>query len=158
VNCKPIGLDRYITQVYQMHISKNSYIKPHIDMSDLDASFISWFAKGNPYGGCFGIFQHSLKFDNNNGAGIFVLRKFIIHGTLNIDLNLLSHIIFKLGFALVNKRWLCTRLQNQLWDGTSMIWENNLWYTRMTSNGGPCSDEELDSECDDELDSDNKST
>jgi hypothetical protein len=28
----------------------------------------------------------------------------------------------------------------------------------VTNNGGPCSDEELDSECDDKLDSDDKST
>jgi hypothetical protein len=27
-----------------------------------------------------------------------------------------------------------------------MTWENNFWYTRVTSNGGPCSDEELDSD------------
>jgi hypothetical protein len=39
-----------------------------------------------------------------------------------------------------------------------MTWENNFWYTRMTSNGEPCSGKELDSQCDDELDSDDKST
>jgi hypothetical protein len=61
-----------------MHISKNSYIKLHIDMSDLDFSFISWFAKGNPNGGCFGMFQHCLKFDNMNGGEIFVLRKLLL--------------------------------------------------------------------------------
>jgi hypothetical protein len=66
MNCIPIGLDGYTTKVHQMHVSKNSYIKPYIDVSDLDASFILWFAKGNPNGGCFGTFQHCLKFDNNN--------------------------------------------------------------------------------------------
>jgi hypothetical protein len=55
-----------------MHISKNSYIKLYVDVSDIEASFISWFAKGNPNGGCFGMFQHCLKFDNNNGAGNFM--------------------------------------------------------------------------------------
>jgi hypothetical protein len=55
-----ISLYGYTTQVHQMHISKNSYIKPHIDVFDLDTSFISWFAKGNPNGGCFGVFQHCL--------------------------------------------------------------------------------------------------
>jgi hypothetical protein len=45
MNCIPIGLDGYTIEIYQMHISKNSYIKPHIDVSNLDASFISWFAK-----------------------------------------------------------------------------------------------------------------
>jgi hypothetical protein len=96
----PISLDGYTSQVHQMHISKNSYIKPHIDVSNLDSSFISWFAKGNPLLVCF----------NNSGAGIFVLSKFIIHGTLKCDLNSLSHNIFKLRIALVNKGWLCTRL------------------------------------------------
>jgi hypothetical protein len=72
MNCIPTGLDGYTTQVYQMHISKISYFKPHIDVYGLDPSFISWFAKENPNGRCFGMFQHCLKFDNNNGAGIFV--------------------------------------------------------------------------------------
>jgi hypothetical protein len=39
-----------------------------------------------------------------------------------------------------------------------MTWENNIWYTRVTSDGGPCSDKELDSECDDVLDGNDKST
>jgi hypothetical protein len=72
-------------------------------MPDLDVSFISWFAKENPNGGGFCIFQHCLKFDNNNGTRIFVLSKFIIHGTLKFDLNSLSHNIFKLRVALINK-------------------------------------------------------
>ena len=100
--------------------------------------------------------QHCL--DNNNRVGVFVLNNFTIHGTLKFGLNLLSHDNFKLGIALINKKWLCTRLQNQLWDGTYMTQENNLWYTRVTSNAGPCSDEELDSEYDDEIDSDDTST
>jgi hypothetical protein len=98
----------------EMHTSKNSYIKPHIDVSNLDALFYITFCKGNPNGGCFGMFQQCFKFDNNNGAGNFVWSKSIIHGTLKFDLNSLSHNIFKLGVALVNKGWLCTKLQNQL--------------------------------------------
>jgi hypothetical protein len=88
-----------------------------------------------------------------------VLSKFIAYEILKFDLNSLSHNIFKLGVALVNKGWLCTKLQNQLWDETSMTWKNNLWYTRVTSssNGGPCNVEELDGKCDDELDSNDKS-
>jgi hypothetical protein len=39
-----------------------------------------------------------------------------------------------------------------------MTWENNFWYTRVISNGGPCSDETLNNECDDELESDDMST
>jgi hypothetical protein len=83
-------------------------------MSYLDSSFKSWSRKGNPIGGCFGMFQHCLKFDNNNGAGLFVLSKFIIHGILKFDLNSLSHNNFyKLGVAVVNKGWFLTRLQIQ---------------------------------------------
>ena len=60
------------------------------------------------------MFQHCLEFDNNNGVGIFVLSKFIIHGTLKFNLNSLSHNnIYKLGVALVNKVWLLKRLQIQ---------------------------------------------
>ena len=66
-------------------------------MCDLEVSFISWFAKGFN-GGYFGIFQHCLKFDNNNGVGIFVLSKLIIHVTMKFDLNLLSHIF--IGFEM----------------------------------------------------------
>jgi hypothetical protein len=114
MNCIPIGLEGYTTQVHQLHISKTSYIKPHIDMSNLDASFISWFTKGQSGGACFGMFQHCLKFDNNNGVGIFVLSKCIIHGTLRFNLESLSENNFKLGVTLVNKGWLRIRLQNQL--------------------------------------------
>ena len=95
-------------------VSKNSYIKSHIDISDLDASFISWYTKEHPSGGCFDIYQHCLKFENNNRAEIFVLSKIMIHRTLRSNLNSLSQNDFKLGTALVNKGWLCTRLQNQL--------------------------------------------
>jgi hypothetical protein len=93
----------YNTSLPIAYIYKNSYIKLHIDVSNLDTSFISWFAKGNPNEGCFAMFQHCLKFDNNSGAGIFVLSKFIIHGTLKFDLNSLSYNKFKLGVALINK-------------------------------------------------------
>jgi hypothetical protein len=61
MNCIPIGLDGYTTQVHQTHISKNSFIKPHIDVFDLDASFILWVAEESPNGGCFCMFQHCLK-------------------------------------------------------------------------------------------------
>jgi hypothetical protein len=39
-----------------------------------------------------------------------------------------------------------------------MTWKNNFWHTRVISNCGPYSDEDFDSECDDELDSDDMST
>jgi hypothetical protein len=37
---------------------------------------------------------------------IFLLSKFIIHGTLKFDLNSLLNNLFNLGLALVIKRWL----------------------------------------------------
>ena len=66
----------------------------------------------------------------------FLYQIFFIHGTLKFDLNSLSHNKFKLGVAQVNKERLCTRLQNQLWDGTFMTCKNNFNYTRVTSYGG----------------------
>ena len=76
---------------------------------------------------------------------------------MKLDLNSLSLNKIKLRVTLVNKGWLHRRLQNQLLDGTSITWENNFWYVRLTNNGGPCSDEEIDSECNNELDSDDMS-
>jgi hypothetical protein len=76
---------------------------------------------------------------------IFVLSQFVTHGTLKFNLNSLSHNNFKLEVALVNKRWLCTRLQNQLQEGTSMTWKNIFGYTKVITNGGPCSYDELES-------------
>jgi hypothetical protein len=60
------------------------------------------------------MFQDCLIFNNNNDGRILVLSKFIAYEILKFDLNSLSHNIFKLGVALVNKGWLCTKLQNQL--------------------------------------------
>jgi hypothetical protein len=39
MNCIPIGLDAYPTQVHQLHMSKNSFIKPHIDKLDFESFF-----------------------------------------------------------------------------------------------------------------------
>ena len=94
--------------MHHLHVSKNSYIKSHIDPSNMEASFITWFVKGAPKGGLFGVFQHCLKFDNDNGAGIFIRSKNITHGTLPFDSISLND--FKLGVAMVNKTWLHTRL------------------------------------------------
>ena len=55
INCIAIGLDSYPTQVHQLHMSKNSFIKPHIDKLNFDCSFICWFIEGYPKGGEFEI-------------------------------------------------------------------------------------------------------
>ena len=52
-----IGLEGFKTQVHQLQISKNYYIKPNIDKSDFEASLIPWFKKGNPKGGYLGNVQ-----------------------------------------------------------------------------------------------------
>jgi hypothetical protein len=38
MNCILVGLEGYATQNHQMHIFKKSYIKPHVDVFDLEAS------------------------------------------------------------------------------------------------------------------------
>lgn len=119
-----IGVPGLKAQVHQLHVSKNSCIKPHIDKLDFGASFVAWFTNGKPKGGCFGIFQQCLKFDNNSGAGIFMFRKNINHGTLRFDAGSLSARDFKLGVALVNKEAVITRVRNQLRKGTKLTWEH----------------------------------
>jgi hypothetical protein len=114
ISCIPIGLDAYPTQVHQLHMSKNSFIKPYIDKLDFDCSFICCFTEGYPKGGEFGVFQHYMKLQNNNGAAIFIFSKYISHGTLQFDSNSLSSTEFKIGCALVNKVAICTRVENQL--------------------------------------------
>ena len=63
MNFVSIGREGYLTKVHQMHLSKNSYIKPHIDKYDMDASLIAWFTKRNPNGS---------KFDINNVLHTYV--------------------------------------------------------------------------------------
>ena len=104
INCISIGLEGYEIQAHQIHISKNSYIQPHIDPLDMEASFITWFVKGSPKGGLLGVFQHCLKFDNDRGARIWIRSKNIKHGTLPSDSTFLND--FKLCIAIVNKTWL----------------------------------------------------
>jgi len=79
MDCVSIRLDGYSTQVHRMHISKNSYIKPHLDKYDMEASFIAWFTRIDPPGGCFDMLQHCLKFDTNKGDGAFFRSKTVTH-------------------------------------------------------------------------------
>ena len=124
MNCIPIGLAAYPTQVHQLHMSKNSFIKPHIDKLDFDCSFICWFTEGQPKGGEFGVFQHYMKLQNNNGAGVFIFSKYISHGTLQFESNSLSDTDFKIGCALVNKLAICTRVENQLQSENPITWKD----------------------------------
>ena len=93
-------------------MSKNSFVKPLINKLDFDCSFICWCTEGHPKGGKFGVFQHYMKLQNNNGVGIFIFNKYINHRTSQFDSNSLLDIDFKIGFALVNKVAICTRVEN----------------------------------------------
>jgi hypothetical protein len=108
-----------------MHISKNSFIKPHLDAADMEASFIFWFTKGDPKGGHFGLFQHCLKFDTNIKAGVFVRSKTVAHGTLRFIHKTLAENVYKLEVALVNKQELRTRIKHQLRDGAPVTWQSS---------------------------------
>jgi len=57
-----IGYKENPTNVIQMHISKHSYIKPYIDMNDLESLIITWFTEGHLKGIKFGLFQIIYKF------------------------------------------------------------------------------------------------
>ena len=98
----------------QMHISKNSFIKPHIDMNDLESSIITWFSEGHPEGAEMGLFQMLYKFKTNNGSGLFLRSEEYVHGTLEIDTKGNDLENYTLGVALTNKKGLITRATNQL--------------------------------------------
>ena len=111
-------------QLISLRLSKNSYLKPHIEKYDMDASLIAWFTKGNPKRGCFGVFQQCLKFDTNNGGGIFVCSKLYAHGTLKFQEKSLELNVYNVGVALVNKQF-STRIRNQLREEAPLTWKNN---------------------------------
>lgn len=117
-----------------MHISKISYIKPHLDEYDMETSSISWFTRRDLKSGCFGMFQYCLKFDTNIGAEAFVRRKTVAHGTLRFIHKTLEENVYKLRVALVNKQELSTRIKHQLKDGVPMTWQSS------ESNKDPDSD------------------
>ena len=125
MNFVSVKIQGYLTKVHQMHLSKNSYIKPHIGKYNMDASLIAWFTKGNPKGRCFDVFQQCLKFDTNNGARIFVRSKIYAYGTLRFHEKSLELDVCKVGIALVNKQQLSTKIRNQLREGAPLTWKNN---------------------------------
>ena len=43
-----VGLDESSTNACQLHFSKNSFIKPHVDSLDMESSKITWFIAGAP--------------------------------------------------------------------------------------------------------------
>ena len=121
------------TNVMQMHISKNSFIKLHIDMNDLESSIITWFSEGHPEGAEMGLFQMLYKFKTNfNGSGLFFRSEEYVHGTLEIDTKGNDLENYTLGVALTNKKGLITRETNQLSANTKHprgIPSSRHWYT-----------------------------
>jgi hypothetical protein len=127
-----VGLEDKPTNVAQLHISKNSFIKPHIDPLDLESSIISWFTNGEPHGGEFGLFQMLYKFKTNNAPGLFLQSEEFAHGTLHFDTRGNELDNYTLGVALTNKKWLKTRSTNQLIGNTReprRIPSKKHWYT-----------------------------
>lgn len=127
-----IGHKEDPTNVAQMHISKNSYIQPHIDTNDFESSIITWFTQGQPQGAEFGLFRMIYKFRTDNGAGLFIRSEKYVHGTLEIDTRGDALDNYTLGVALTNKKWIITRSTNQLNANTRNprgVPSSKHWYT-----------------------------
>ena len=108
-----------------MHLSKNTYIKAHLDKEDMGASLISWFTREDPKGGYFSVFQSCLKFNTKKGVAIFIHSKKYVHGTMKFQEKTLSDQVYKVGITMVNKKQLRTRTINQLKKGKSMTWKDS---------------------------------
>jgi len=88
-----------------MNISKNSKIKPHVDVSDKEASIIRWINSGNIEGGDFVVHKLWYKFYSSNDAGIFLRLIILVHGILkSISPKMKLYKNFKLEATLVNKK------------------------------------------------------
>jgi len=127
-----VGLDESPTNVCQLHFRKNSFIKPHLDPSDMESSIITWFTFGDPLKGQFALHQYLYKFQTNNGPGLFVKSEKYIHGTLHFDTRDNPIENYTLGLALTNKKWLKTRVEHQLTTQTKRPIEISFkiyWYT-----------------------------
>lgn len=127
-----VGLDESPTNVCQLHFSKNSFIKPHVDSLDMESSIITWFTSGAPLKGQFALHQYMYKFQTSNGPGLFVKSEEYVHGTLHFDTrgNTLEN--YTLGLALTNKKWLKTRVEHQMTAQThklSGIPSKKYWYS-----------------------------
>ena len=109
-----VGLNKISTNVYQLHSSKNSFIKPHVHSFDIESSIITWFIAWALLEGQFALHQYLYKFQTNNGPGIIVKIEKYMHENLHFDLrdNAIENYI--LGLALTNKKWLKTRVEHQL--------------------------------------------
>ena len=113
LKCIAIGEDKHSTNVHSMHISKNLKIKPHLDVTNREASIITWFHQGDMKGGDFVVYQLWYKFSTSNGPSLIIRSGSLVHGTLQFETSRVElHSNFKLGVALVNKKQICTRLVN----------------------------------------------
>jgi hypothetical protein len=112
-----IRLFRNETNVHSLHISKNSKIKPHVDVGNCCASIIIWINNGNIKGDDFATHGLWYKFSTSNGATMFLTLETIVYGTLQFQSKEVIVKDFKLGLALVNKKRICTQLINQKLEG-----------------------------------------
>jgi hypothetical protein len=109
MSCIAIGLPGNETNVHSLHISKNSKIKPHVNVGDCGASIIIWFNSGSIKGGDFVAHGLWYKFCTSNGEGVFFKSKTVVHGTLQFQSKGATAKDFKLGLALVNKKSVATQ-------------------------------------------------
>jgi hypothetical protein len=115
--------DGYKTHVHQLHVSKTSFIKPHVDPLDMEASLFTWFTKGEPNGGIIWSISTLAKNWQQSWGWDFCKKKHVIHGTFLFEsISIHDHV---LGVATVNKTWLHTKLQNQVKEGVVLTLKNN---------------------------------
>ena len=128
LKCIAIGEDEHPRNVHSMHISKNSKIKPHLDVTDKEASIITWFHQGDMKRGNFAVYQLWYKFSTSNGPSLFIRSGNLVHGALQFETSGVElHSNFKLGVALVNKKQICTRLVNQKVAEEPLTFSKDYW-------------------------------
>jgi hypothetical protein len=85
ISCIAIGLPGNETNVHSLHISKNSKIKPLVDVVNYGASIITWFNSGNIKEGDFVVHGLWYKFCTSNSAGVFLKSEIVVHKTLQFQ-------------------------------------------------------------------------
>jgi hypothetical protein len=61
-----IGLESNKSNVHAIHITKNAYIKLHVNKRDMDYSIIGWLTKHAPSGGYFQVHQLWYRFSTSH--------------------------------------------------------------------------------------------
>jgi len=80
IKCIVIGLELEKINVHAIHITKNAYIKLHVEKGDMDYFIIGWLTKGASSGGYFQVHQLWYQFATSHGSMIFLWSKSLVHG------------------------------------------------------------------------------